>query len=124
MTAMPDHKTTSATPWTWRDFEREAQAALGPFEPEYVLLAKYSAPPYGDAPPFNTPVWPDEPPYTRWIACYAVPGGSEGWHVYVDLIRGDRLDRRLLMLSAKFWRLDDALKAAEVLTRIIWAERG
>jgi hypothetical protein len=121
---MPDHKTTSATPWTWRDFEREAQAALGPFEPEYVLLAKYSAPPYGDAPPFNTPVWPDEPPYTRWIACYAVPGGSEGWHVYVDLIRGDRLDRRLLMLSAKFWRLDDALKAAEVLTRIIWAERG
>ena len=120
---MPDHKTTPATPWTWRDFEREAQAALEPFAPEYVLLAKYSAPPHGDAPAFDTPVWPEKPPFTRWIACYAMPGASEGWHVYVDLIREDCPDRRLLMLSAKFCDPNDALKAAEVLTRRVWTQQ-
>ena len=114
----------TATPWTWRDFEREARTALEPFAPEYVLLAQYSAPPYGEAPSFDPPVWPEEPPLTQWLACYAVPGGSEGWHVYVDLIREDRLDHRLLMLSVKFWQLDDTLRAVDALTRLIWGDRG
>ena len=107
----------TATPWTWRDFEREARTALEPFAPAYVCLNNDPKLPSPDS-----PVWPDEPPYTSWIACYAVPGASEGWHVYVDLMREGCLDRRLLMLSAKFCDPDDALKAAEALTRRVWTQ--
>lgn len=30
------------------------------------------------------------PPY-RWIACYAVTGGSEGWYIHVDAISPGRV---------------------------------
>lgn len=108
---------TSETPWTWRDFEREAEAALEPFDPDYAHLSRDS-----DLPPPDSPVWPEEPPYTRWIACYAVKGNSEGWYVHVDLIRSATGDR-FLMILAKFWSQDHALKAVEALTRIVWAHQ-
>lgn len=28
--------------------------------------------------------WPEN---VRWVACYAVTGGSEGWYIHIDLIR-------------------------------------
>ena len=112
---------TPATPWTWRDFEREAETALEPFDPDYAHLSRDWD---SDLPPPDSPVWPEKPPYTRWIACYAVKGDSEGWYVHVDLIRSEpdgATGGRFLMILAKFWRRDDALKAAEALTRIVWA---
>ena len=117
---------TSETPWTWCDFEREAQAVLEPFEPESVGLMIDCRLGLDETPAAETPVWPEEPPYTRWVACYAVKGDSEGWYVHVDLIRGEpdgATGGRFLMILAKFWRRDDALKAVEALTRIVWTHQ-
>lgn len=108
---------TTQAPWTWFDFEREAQTAVEPFNPESVSLSQCSG-----CPPGDTPVWPDKPPYTRWIACYAVRGASEGWYVHVDLIPVENPECRcLMMLLAKFWSQDEALKAVKALTRLITA---
>jgi len=123
MIPLPIPNLTPETPWTWRDFERESQAALEPFEPDSVGLMTFCLQELDNAPSDDSPVWPDAPPHTHWIACYAVKGSSEGWYVHVDLIRSDDLDRRILVLLAKFWRLEHALKAVEALTRIVWAHQ-
>jgi hypothetical protein len=46
--------------------------------------------------------------------------------VHVDLIRSEpdgAAGGRFLMILAKFWRREDALKAVEALTRIVWAHQ-
>ena len=40
----------------------------------------------------------------RWIACYAVTGGSEGWYIHIDVIqqnRGDVPNRAIRIALAK-----------------------
>jgi hypothetical protein len=52
----------------------------------------------------------------RWIACYAVTGGSEGHYVHIDLIGGYDLDgtgKALHLITGKtFLRLAHAQKIA------------
>jgi hypothetical protein len=105
------------TPWTWKEFEAEAQTALEPFEPDYCHLSSFRE----NAPADDAPVWPDKPPYTRWVAIYAVSGDSEGWYVHIDRIPADATNVRQGMLLAKFWSEEHALKAVETLTRLLWA---
>jgi hypothetical protein len=50
--------------------------------------------------------WPEG----RWIACYAVRGGSEGWYVHIDVITQDR--ERLPIGLAKCWSKELAWKVA------------
>lgn len=46
----------------------------------------------------------------RWIACYAVTGGSEGWYTHIDAIMPDRSVTNLLL--CKCWSFQLALQVA------------
>ncbi len=52
----------------------------------------------------------------RWIACYAVTGGSEGHYIHIDLVHGydrDYSGKALHLITGKtFLGLDHALKVA------------
>jgi len=52
----------------------------------------------------------------RWIACYAVTGGSEGHYIHVDLVQGfdrDYTGKALHLITGKtFLGLEHALKIA------------
>jgi hypothetical protein len=44
-------------------------------------------------------------PKYRWIACYAVPGTSEGWYIHVDANKDDK--RTLIFLGKVLGGSDD-----------------
>jgi hypothetical protein len=59
----------------------------------------------------------------RWIACYAVQGGSEGHYIHVDFITSDDMGdhkRQLAYLGKTFQGLDHAVKVAGELTRAFY----
>lgn len=64
-------------------------------------------------------------PDYRWVACYAVTGGSEGYYVHVDLIvdtltaRGFSLDRTITIKT--FASMDVACELARILTYALGA---
>lgn len=53
----------------------------------------------------------------RWLACYAVKGGSEGYWVHLDLILVD--DRRINIGMTKVWSWAAALALSNAATRIL-----
>ena len=61
----------------------------------------------------SNPPWPID----DRIACFAIPGSSEGYYVHVECLGKDR--RRNLLLG-KCWSWDDALELSNVLTRLIY----
>lgn len=58
--------------------------------------------------------WPSQ---HRWIACFAVTGGSEGHYVHVEAIGDEK--RELLFLGKTFLGMDNALEAVGLLTKIL-----
>ncbi|MDD4934113.1 MAG: hypothetical protein PHO89_11705 [Methylacidiphilaceae bacterium] len=58
------------------------------------------------------------PPY-RWIACYVVTGGNEGYYLHVDVINSEG-ERRMVYLG-KFWDQLMALELSGLCTRILGA---
>jgi hypothetical protein len=54
----------------------------------------------------------------RWIACYAVKGGSEGYWVHIDLIMADGDIRQNIGLT-KVWSWTAALALSNAATRIL-----
>lgn len=98
--------------WTWRDLHRLVKRRFEILGADYVNLDDFG--PEGIDP--DTRVWTDD---VHWIACYVVRGGSEGWYVHVDVIPHDRQTRKPYML-AKFWSLNEALRASEILTRLTY----
>jgi len=59
-------------------------------------------------------------PNPRWIACYAVTGGSEGHYVHVDLI-GSEEARKLVFLCKTFEGMDHAYKIAQRCAELLGA---
>ncbi len=59
--------------------------------------------------------WPTD---VKWIACYAVTGGTEGWYWHVDIIRSDG-SRDMVFLGKTFISMEHAqncvAKCAELL---------
>lgn len=64
----------------------------------------------------------------RWLACYVVEGGSEGWYLHVDKISDEIVmnedcsvqeSGRQLMLIGKFWSYAGAERALLVATKLI-----
>lgn len=53
---------------------------------------------------------PDWPTSWRWIACFAVTGGSEGHYVHVEVIQGGT--RRLMFTGKTFAGMEHAYKMA------------
>ena len=56
--------------------------------------------------------WTDQ---YRWLACYAVTGGSEGWYIHVELIHPTRIgvaNRQSLMMGKTFSGYDVAARLA------------
>ena len=53
----------------------------------------------------------------KWIACYAVKGGSEGYWVHIDLIHRD--DQRQNIAMTKVWSWKTALALCNAATRIL-----
>lgn len=49
------------------------------------------------------------------VACYALPGCSEGYYVHVDVHGGSLINRTLLL--AKAWTWEDALELSNIVTR-------
>ena len=61
-------------------------------------------------------------PEYRWIACYVVTGGSEGYYVHVDVIPREEGKRSRTIFLAKFLTMqDDALGFCNLLTKVIGA---
>lgn len=52
--------------------------------------------------------WPTD---CKWIACYAVTGGSEGHYIHVDVIRTDQ-SRDMVFLGKTFQGMEHAQKMA------------
>ena len=100
--------------WTWGDVEREAERDLADLCPEYIHLDSQTD--------RDSPVWPEVSPFPRWIACFAVRGGSEGWYTHIDAIHDDKT-RYVIQtkMLCKFWSQDEALQAVEILSRKILA---
>lgn len=79
---------------------------------------------------FSCAAWGKEkeamPKSWRWISCYAVRGGSEGYYVHVDLIfspEGSEQDGRRQMIGlCKCWSWDDAFRMANAATRVLHGE--
>lgn len=69
-------------------------------------------------------LWPDRPPHCRRIACYATPGKSEGYYVYVDALverpepNGEITSRT--MFRGKYWDMRRALEVACALACYIY----
>lgn len=65
------------------------------------------------------PALPLETDDSRWLSCYWVRGGSEGWYVHVDRITPDpdRIEgyRSEILFIGKFWTPE---RAAEVVTAV------
>jgi len=51
------------------------------------------------------------PKGVRWIACYAVTGGSEGWYVHIDAIFDGQ--RKMMFLGKTFMGMVHARKIAD-----------
>ena len=62
----------------------------------------------------SNPPWPFE----DRIACFAIPGASEGYYVHVE--GPGKEGRRRNLLLGKCWSWDDALELSNVLTRLIY----
>ena len=60
-------------------------------------------------------------PNWRWIACYAVVGGSEGHYIHVDIIDMDGKTTQLF-LGKTFMGMDYALYVSNMLTKVFWDE--
>lgn len=68
----------------------------------------------------DTDMTPDTPcPEHRWIACFAVEGGSEGWYIHVDALTGDH--RIPLFLGKTFQGMDRAYEVARTIAKILGA---
>ena len=106
---------------TWRELH-ESLAAAGFADDEYLSLA------YDLRGQWDDDVWGkvgDE--WTRWIACYWVEGGSEGWYVHIDrmLPKGgaeNGFDSTPMVLG-KFWDWERAEKCAQFATRLVYGVR-
>jgi hypothetical protein len=93
--------------WSWADLKREVEPLLKDLEPDYVSV--------GLDLPDSEAVW-NETTHTRWIACYPVEGGSEGWFLHIDQIAHERRQTGLL---AKFWSQEEAIEAAARVARVV-----
>ena len=64
-------------------------------------------------------VWPEHE-YCRWVACYPVIGGSEGYYVHIDLINQKKARAQIgmfenvscLLATAKTWTWESACAIA------------
>ena len=57
-------------------------------------------------------------PFEARIACFAIPGDSEGYYIHVEC--PGKEGRRRSLLLGKCWTWDDALELSNVLTRMIY----
>jgi len=63
----------------------------------------------------NLPIYGEN---VRWVACYWVVGGSEGYYVHVDQIVGDERGA-VHRLSGKFWTWQRAQECANCAQRLV-----
>jgi hypothetical protein len=63
----------------------------------------------------------DFPNPWRWIACYAVVGGSEGHYIHVDVIDTEG-KREMIFIGKTFSGMDHALKVSNLLSKVFWEE--
>lgn len=94
-----------------RDVYDELRRSLGELVDEYFHIAssQTETPISGwSAGLVSMATWPDR---VRWIACYAVTGGSEGHYIHVDLIYYDKR-RDLVFLGKTFQGMEHAQKIA------------
>lgn len=62
-------------------------------------------------------VWPSK---YKWIACYAVTGGSEGHYIHIDAVTPDEPSRGLF-LGKTFLGMDHAQKIASMCSKELGA---
>lgn len=60
-------------------------------------------------------------PKWRWVACYAVTGGSEGHYIHVDAITNDGKTVQIF-LGKTFLGMNFALEVSNALTKVFWDE--
>ena len=60
-------------------------------------------------------------PAWKWIACYAVVGGSEGHYIHVDIITTNG-EQKPLFLGKTFLGMEYALHVSNMLTKVFWDE--
>lgn len=60
-------------------------------------------------------------PKWRWIACYAVVGGSEGHYIHVDALTTEGKNVQIF-LGKTFSGMDFALEVSNALTKVFWEE--
>lgn len=76
----------------------------GPIDEYFSIANKYDGPKY----------WPTD---YRWIAVFAVTGGSEGHYIHVEAISDNR--RELLFLGKTFQGMDHALEIVKILSKLL-----
>jgi hypothetical protein len=61
-------------------------------------------------------------PNYRWIACFAVEGGSEGHYIHVEIIsaEGGKWKREIIFLGKTFCGLEHALKVSNICTQAFY----
>lgn len=68
----------------------------------------------------SEPLWPDTCG-TRWVTCFAVKGGSEGWYVHVERIDRNHVSTNIAL--GKFWNPDSAVLAVSLISRLLLTGR-
>lgn len=94
-----------------RDIHKELVERLGDMVDEYFHIAssRYEQPVSPQSSVLTAvATWPDR---YRWIACYAVTGGSEGHYIHVDIVYDDKR-RDLVFLGKTFQGMGHAQKMA------------
>lgn len=71
-----------------KDIHKDLVAQLGSMIDEYFHVANTWSEQGG--PGFNINARSEWPDNVKWIACYAVTGGSEGHYIHVDVIYTDQ----------------------------------
>lgn len=107
---------------SFRDVYRRLRRVL---EREELIDEYFSLQSDHREPPHGNRKWNELVRDYRWIACYAVTGGSEGHYVHVELIGYDQAERRpkicQLMLAKTFQGMEHALKIAGRLSVLLGA---
>lgn len=97
---------SDSIPNTWGEL-LEALAAAGYAKDEYLKAScKYEHPGWRDM-----AIWDEA---TRWIACFWVVGGSEGYYCHIERQTVAEDDRKYseVMLLGKFWTQERAQECA------------